>query len=413
MGLFNKRASGQTYDGMEASGTNKGAVGGLIQCNETNNVLVWKYPYNNIKRGAIVKVHDNQRAYLYINGQCEEILETGRSVVVDSNNLPFLERIMNVATGGETSYTCEIWFANITCESQIDFGFNGKQAGVRKAVKNPLTGMPIWYSINGYGSYRVHLKDAKLFIDKLVGTEHAKDTADVGLFFDNQVKVQICSVLNEQLKTMSQDIEALPEVLQGGTEINEKFQAAVGKRLGEGYGLELTNFSVMFNCPEFDEMMEKSQAGANEALEKAQMGSFYHTERQYDILNTAAGNEGAGNIMGIGMGLGMGNQIGGMMGGMMGNVMNGGPAQQAGGPGVPPPIPGAAPVKPFYFYIANAQVGPVAPADISSYVASGQITPATYAWCEGMAAWTPAGQVPQLSHLFRGATPPPPPPPVM
>ena len=38
----------------------------------------------------------------------------------------------------------------------------------------------------------------------------------------------------------------------------------------------------------------------------------------------------------------------------------------------------------------------------------GQITPETLVWSQGMAAWTPAIQVPQLAELF--AAPPPPPP---
>ncbi|MFC7743165.1 DUF4339 domain-containing protein [Nocardiopsis composta] len=43
-------------------------------------------------------------------------------------------------------------------------------------------------------------------------------------------------------------------------------------------------------------------------------------------------------------------------------------------------------------------------------VSSGALTRQSLVWKEGMAQWTPAGQVPELGRLFGGATPPPLPP---
>ncbi|MCC7108135.1 MAG: DUF4339 domain-containing protein, partial [Deltaproteobacteria bacterium] len=42
------------------------------------------------------------------------------------------------------------------------------------------------------------------------------------------------------------------------------------------------------------------------------------------------------------------------------------------------------------------------------FVAMGQIKADTLCWTQGMAAWTPAGQVPALAMLFGGAGGPPP-----
>jgi hypothetical protein len=46
---------------------------------------------------------------------------------------------------------------------------------------------------------------------------------------------------------------------------------------------------------------------------------------------------------------------------------------------------------------------------MAAAIAQGRITAQTVVWCQGMAGWTPAGQVPQLVALF-GSMPPPPPP---
>jgi hypothetical protein len=42
-------------------------------------------------------------------------------------------------------------------------------------------------------------------------------------------------------------------------------------------------------------------------------------------------------------------------------------------------------------------------------VADGSLTRDTLAWKQGMAAWTPAGEVPELAALFAAAPPPLPP----
>jgi hypothetical protein len=53
------------------------------------------------------------------------------------------------------------------------------------------------------------------------------------------------------------------------------------------------------------------------------VGFNYQQERSFDVLETAAGNEGnSGNVMGAGLGLGIGAGIGGSMGQFMNNVVN-------------------------------------------------------------------------------------------
>ena len=46
----------------------------------------------------------------------------------------------------------------------------------------------------------------------------------------------------------------------------------------------------------------------------SKLGVSYLQQKQLDIAQTAAGNEGAGNFMGIGMGLGVGNNLGEVVG---------------------------------------------------------------------------------------------------
>ena len=116
--------------------------------------------------------------------------------------------------------------------------------------------------------------------------------------------------------------------------------------------------------------------------------------QQYQLGNAMpeiASNPGGGTAA-DGMGLGMGLAMAGQMAGAVGTG-------QAGA--APPPVPAS-----LGFHVATdgSTQGPFPASELG-----GKITPETLVWSQGMVAWTPAVQVPQLAGLF--ATPPPPPPP--
>lgn len=92
----------------------------------------------------------------------------------------------------------------------------------------------------------------------------------------------------------------------------------------------------------------------------------------------------------------------------------------AGGPGMPPPpMPGGAPLPPpppvatptisLYMAVNGQNYGPYTWDVCKQLVQNGQLTPQTMVWMDGMAAWSPAGQVPTLQPLFAPAAPPMPP----
>jgi hypothetical protein len=100
--------------------------------------------------------------------------------------------------------------------------------------------------------------------------------------------------------------------------------------------------------------------------------------------------------------MGMGQMMSGMFGNM-GQQQAGAAPPPAGGP---PPLPQAAG---FFVAMGGQQAGPFDLNALQQHVQSGQLTKETLVWKDGMANWTAAGQVPELSNLF-GAAPPPLPP---
>ena len=77
-------------------------------------------------------------------------------------------------------------------------------------------------------------------------------------------------------------------------------------------------------------------------------------------------------------------------------------------PGCPgmPPMPPSEPQVQMYFYIGGQNYGPYDYAICKQLKQNNQINEQTPAWQQGMAAWTPAGQVPELMALFAPASAP-------
>lgn len=377
-----------------------GIVGSLIQMNASNDVLMWKYPANDIMRGAVIKIHQNQRALLYSSGQRIDNIGPGREIVVDSANIPGLKRLLNKATGGETSYPFEVWFANMSCEHNINIGITAND-GILFPVLNKATGREMDFPITAFGSYRFKLYNPEVYCDKLVGTTELSSTGNVNDFFADQIKVLMIEVVQDLIK---QNTFTITQLMGASRNLNENIRNNANKELKQVYGIELTSFNLRFNSPAYQKYTQEGLEGAGLENRMANMGQYYDKENQYDIMKKAAANSGAGNFMGIGMGFGMGTQMGQMVGQMAQNITGTNIAANQSGQITPPPVPSS--TKRFFFVINGQSAGPLDIPAIQAKIAEQTITSQTLAWTEGMTAWAAASSIAELSSLF--ATVPPP-----
>jgi hypothetical protein len=125
-----------------------------------------------------------------------------------------------------------------------------------------------------------------------------------------------------------------------------------------------------------------------------------YTKYQAATAITEAAQNPGGGVAGAGVGLGVGAALGQQMAAAL-SPQGGAAAPAAGGP---PPLPGG-----YFLGINGQQVGPVTVADLPARVASGELTPDTLVWQQGMAQWTRAGDVAEVNAVFAAAPPPLPP----
>ena len=118
-------------------------------------------------------------------------------------------------------------------------------------------------------------------------------------------------------------------------------------------------------------------------------------QKQLDIAQTAAGNEGAGNFMGIGVGNNLGEVVGNSI-------------KQSG---LTSPLTGSVPQLPSYYVAKGGQTtGPYSIDIIQNMIQQKEITATTYVYRIGGQAWILASEEPDISKILSLMMPPPPPP---
>jgi membrane protease subunit (stomatin/prohibitin family) len=239
----------------------------------------------------------------------------------------------------------------------------------------------------------------------MVGTLHLFTTEDIIEQFKSLIARKLSVCISKYIVRQKVTVVEIGAYLD---EVSNFVCDAVNEEFAQ-YGLRITNFDVAsVNFDKEDPNVQKILDSQSEAAKRRMEGYSYQQERQFDVMQGAAENEGAaGQMMGAGMGMGMGFGIGGMFGqqmGSMANVLN--PQAQQAQPAPPPPPP---PVSvQYHVLINNVQQGPYDLSALQQMVRNGQLSRGTFVWKTGMAQWEKADNCADLQILF-GAVPPPPP----
>lgn len=412
MGLFDKlRSKGETYDGQ---GDERSGLIDNIFVNLERGCLVHRYPYDNLSTRAKVTVQEGQQMVFMSEGQYSDLFLPGQ-YTLSTNNIPFLERLVNLPYGGQSAFKTALYVINTTRQRLAgdDAGW-----GVGLTIRDYTLGDEgMTIKVGAYGSYEFRIINAIAFIREYMGTLHEMYLEDFCSEFTSAVSQRVVTAIN---RYFSKNRTGITEINNFLTEVADFARREMNEYF-EDYGLELTKFDIdginpHEDDPNYQRIIAQQSEAASMDLESRAMarkrqreGYSYQQERQLDVMQTAAANEGmAGSMMGAGMGMGMGVGIGGMLGQQMGSVAQG--SMQAA-PVAPPPV---APPMQVYVYLNNQQAGPYDMPILQQLASQGILTAQTLVWRAGMPAWAAAGTVAELQSLFAPVPPPVPPvPPVL
>ena len=84
----------------------------VIKYEGNNQTFIWKHPSEDFNTGSQLIVHETQEAIFFLNGQALDSFGPGRHEL-ETQNLPLLNGISKITTGGVSPFHSEVYFVNL------------------------------------------------------------------------------------------------------------------------------------------------------------------------------------------------------------------------------------------------------------------------------------------------------------
>jgi membrane protease subunit (stomatin/prohibitin family) len=358
----------------------RGELIDIIQwTDDSSDTLVYRFErYNNqIKYGAKLTVREGQNAVFVNEGRIADVFQPGM-YTLETHNMPILSTLQGWKFGFNSPFLAEVYFCSMRQFTDLKWG-TMNPIMMRDAEFGPIR-------LRAFGTYVVHVKDPAVLIRQIVGTE--------GHFTVEEIMNQLRNVIVSRFAEIAgqSHIPVLDMAANYGA-LGDFLTKRIAPEF-ENYGMELTKLLVenISLPPEVEQALDK----------RTSMGVVGNLAAytQFNIANSipdAAKNPGGLAAAGAGIGLGM------AMATPIGQALSG---QQANSAGTPPPIPGGGP---YFVVVTGQQTGPFDMQTLTSQAGSGRVTRESLVWAQGMAQWTPAGEVQALASIFASVPPPIPP----
>ena len=286
------------------------AIVDVVKFESSADILAWKFPNSELSTKSTLIVAESQEAVFFRNGQALDTFGPGRYQLT-TDNLPLLQGLINLPTGGKSPFSAEVWFVNKAYSLNIMWG-----TSTPIQLQDPKYG--VFVPVRAFGQFGVQVDDIKKFLIKLVGTLRFFNTRTLTDYFKGfyltHAKTMISKCLVEQkisVLEINASLLALSESLK--SQLQEVF---------DEYGITLVSFMLnSISVPDDDPSVQSLKAALAKKAEMSILGYDYRTERSFDTMELAASNEGGGaGLMNAGVGLGMGFGMGGAMGNQMGQM---------------------------------------------------------------------------------------------
>lgn len=256
------------------------------------DMLFYKWPNREIKRGSRLIIRPGQDAIFLNNGRIEGIFRDEGDYDVESQIVPFLSTLKGFKFGFNSGMRVEVLFVN-TKEFIVKWG-------TQQPINIPAPGMPGGMPIRANGTFSFKVRDYIAFIDQIAGVRDSYVVEDVRLW--------ITSVLDPLLmKWITREGKDMFNLQANAFDIARGIQEDLDMQMAKS-GLAITGFQVMsFNYPkEVQEMINKN----------ASFGMVGDVQKYQQIAMTEgmasgkmSGGGTASDMAGMMMGMNIANQM--------------------------------------------------------------------------------------------------------
>ena len=265
----------------------------------TDDLLIWKHTKEDFNNNSQLIVMESEEALFVKDGVVVETIQAGKHTL-NTANFPFLNGLRKLVTGGESPFSCQIYFVDKAHKLEMLWGTDSP-IQMRDAEYGFAVG------VRARGSYSAQIKDAKKFFVKLVG--------NTMLFTKEQLQEQFRTVFQTKIKVAiaKKMKECKYTVLDMNTELEtlgENVQTELKEVLDE-YGIRLVNFYISdISIPENDpnyQIINEAYARAHAGnIEINVQGDKWGKLTAKELLKDVANNPSAGGAAAMGAGMGVG-----------------------------------------------------------------------------------------------------------
>jgi membrane protease subunit (stomatin/prohibitin family) len=316
----------------------------IIKYEGDNNTFIWKHPIEDFNTTTQLIVHESQEAIFFLNGEALDLFGPG-SHTLETQNIPFIKRLLNIPTGNVTPFHCEVYYINKTEQMGIKWGTDSKVQFIEPAYKFPL-------SLGASGELSLYVNDSRKLLLKIVGTENVLNQETLLRFFRAFLMARVKTYIAQTVREQQINIFEIDERL---VSLSDALKEKLNKDFDD-YGMSLRQFFVTTivkpdgeaNYEKFKDLYYRQYGDVAEAQLRQKVGIIdkttqqkqtiieaegiaqkrqiegysYQQERSFNVAEKAASNEGAGNFSAAGIGLGIMGSVGSSVGGQIGSTIN-------------------------------------------------------------------------------------------
>lgn len=268
--------------------------------------VIYKHPCEELKLGTQLIVQEGQNAIFVKSGLVADVFHAGTHTL-STANLPILNRIINLPFGGDSPFSAEVYFLNITTRMDINWG-----------TIDPVQLIdPKYYvklRVRAFGQMGVRIYDPAVLFRDLIGGMQKNDIIKfekIKDYYRGILVIKAKSAIADAIITNR--ISAL-EISTKLESLSERVKEQISPEF-EKHGLVITNFYIQsINFPEED--FDKINKILEDKAAFEIMGeNRYITKRSLDVYEGAANNENgvAGAFAAGGIGLGAAMNLGASM----------------------------------------------------------------------------------------------------
>jgi excisionase family DNA binding protein len=296
---------------------------------EVKDEIVRRVPYDKIRLGSQLIVHQGQAAVFYRDGKSLDTFGPGRHTLA-TVNLPlvtdFMERATNYAFGADTIFSAVVYFV-----AMREFPQEGWGTRQPIAMQTPGIGLG-WLLLGAHGTFGFEVSDAKRVVDTFVGG--GQEVLSL-----NDVKTRLTNAIVQAGTDWFAEVN--PGNLMRAQSMMDEMATAIKIKAQdqfEAMGMTLKNITVGGLSPLETSADKLRNMGL---LDAAMYERMYAMDTMRDASQGGGGESAAGMGMGMGAGMGMGQMMAGVFGAQQGQQPASQPqAATPAGPKVWPDIMG-------------------------------------------------------------------------